>query len=427
MRVLLTGANGFIGSHVLASLLSGGHQVVAAVRDPAKIKAQFPDIDAIAIDMNRDTSPDVWMPRLKGIDAIINCAGVLHSRHGQQANAIHAKAPIALFDAAVRSGIGKIIQLSAIGTEAPTEFAITKRMADEHLAKLPVDWTILRPSIVYGRQSYGGTAMLRALAAFPFFTPLIGKGDQKSTPIHISDLCRTMELALTSAKLTREIIYPCGPETMTMRDMVQAYRGWLGLHKVAVLPVPAALLAPAAKLGDAIGTGPLTSTSLIQLEHGTDCDPKAFSAATGLKPRSLPETLRNEPAGTADLWHARLYLLRPAIRVTLILLWTLSAIAGFLAPLAISQQALAPIGLSPEAVQFVSYGASTVDALIALALLVNFKPRLLASIQLAVVFAYTIALSLLQPSLWLEPYGSLLKNIPILALILVSRIVEEER
>ena len=62
-----------------------------------------------------------------------------------------------------------------------------------------------------------------------------------------------------------------------------------------------------------------------------------------------------------------------------------------------------------------------------LALLFNFRPRLLALVQLALVAAYTLGLTLLQPSLWLEPFGSLLKNMPILVLVLVSRILEEER
>ena len=365
MRVLLTGANGFIGSHIASALLTAGHQLVATVRQPEKFKARFPSATTIGIDMNRDVSVEVWLPRLKNIDAVINCAGVLHSRHGQQASAVHTTSPIALFDAATRLGISKLIQISAIGTDAPTEFAATKLAADKHLQSLPLDWTILRPSIVYGRQSYGGTAMLRALATFPLCVPLIGRGEQTSTPIHVSDLCRTVLLALSGTRLSQKIIYPCGPETMTLRDIVLAYRQWLGLPLAPILAIPPALLAPAARIGDVIGTGPLTTTALIQLEHGTACDPKEFAAQTGLKPITLAAALASDPAGTADLWHARLYLLRPLLRAALVLLWALSAVAGFLAPFAFAQQLLAPLGLSPDAVRLLAYGASTADALIA--------------------------------------------------------------
>lgn len=427
MRILLTGANGFIGSHIAATLLADGHHLVAAVRQPEKFKARFPAAAVIAIDMNVDTQVEAWLPRLKGIDAVINCAGVLHTRHGQRASAIHTAAPSALFDAAAKSGVHKVIQISAIGTDATTEFASTKLAADEHLQSLPVEWTILRPSIVYGRYSYGGTSMLRALAAFPVVLPLIGQGKQPTTPIHVDDICNTVLLALASDKLSRQIIYPCGPETMTLRDLVLAYRSWLGLASAPVLPISRTLLWPAAQLGNVIGSGPLTTTSLSQLEHGTACDPKAFSAATGLRPVSLAAALSNQPSSTADLWHARLYLIRPLVRATLILLWAFSALAGFLAPLAVSQQVLAPLGLEPGKVQVLAYASSALDALIALALLFNWRPLTMPWVQVAVVLTYTMGLTLLQPSLWLEPFGALLKNLPILALVLVSRILEEER
>jgi uncharacterized protein YbjT (DUF2867 family) len=427
LRILLIGASGFIGSHVLAALIREGHQLRAIVRDPRKLQTRFPAVEIIEGDMNRDTSEAVWLPRLAGINTVINCAGVLHSRHGQSAAAVHAVAPIALFNAASKSGVKKIIQLSAVGTDAATEFARTKRAADEHLATLDVDWTILRPSIVYGRVAYGGTAMLRALAASPFRVPVIGDGNQSTTPIHVSDLCQVMLRALDDPGLNRKTIYPCGPETMTLADMLQAYRGWLGLPPARVLSVPLPLLRIGGRIGDVIGTGPITSTAIGQLEHGTACDPAAYQAATGLRPMRFAQSLANEPAGTADLWHARLYLLRPLIRASLVLLWLESGIAGLLAPVSASTAVLAPLGFSDATALLIARAASLLDLAIALALLLGYRLRSMATIQIAIVAAYTIGLTLLAPSLWLEPFGSLLKNIPVLALLLVHRIAEEER
>jgi len=92
-RVLLTGANGFIGAHLTAALLAAGHDVVAAVRQPAAMAARFPDAEAIRADMNHDVTAAAWLPRLDGIDAVINCAGVLQGGHGQDMAAIHYRAP----------------------------------------------------------------------------------------------------------------------------------------------------------------------------------------------------------------------------------------------------------------------------------------------------------------------------------------------
>ena len=118
MRLLLTGANGFIGSRLLAGLAARDHTVVAAVRDTASLKRKWPGVEVIAVDFNRDTSVETWRPRLAGIDAVVNCAGVLHGGRGQDIEAIHATTPIALFDACLREAVRKVVQISAISADA---------------------------------------------------------------------------------------------------------------------------------------------------------------------------------------------------------------------------------------------------------------------------------------------------------------------
>ncbi|HSS83923.1 MAG TPA: SDR family oxidoreductase, partial [Reyranella sp.] len=70
MRILLTGANGFIGRQLLAGLRTRGHDVVAAVRDPEALRRGFPGAEAITADFNRDTTPEIWRPRFVGIDVV---------------------------------------------------------------------------------------------------------------------------------------------------------------------------------------------------------------------------------------------------------------------------------------------------------------------------------------------------------------------
>ena len=425
--MLLTGANGFIGSHILASLIAENIDVVAAVRDPEKLQRRFPGIQCITADLNRMLTAADWTPHLAGVDAVINCAGVLQSRGGQNATHIHATAPIALFDAARLSGVKKVIQISAVGQDADTEFARTKSMADDHLAATDIDWTILRPSIVYGQQAYGGTAMLRALAAMPFVVPTIGDGSQASTPIHVNDLCRTVLVALREDRLSRVIVYPCGPETLTLKQMIATYRGWLGLAPARFLSVPKLLINIAARLGDWFGSGPITTTSVKQLEHGTQSDAAAFERAVGFKPLAMQQALMHTPSGTGDLWHARFYLLRPVVRVSLIILWLLSAISGLVAPAGFAESILVKVPALAAMAAPLSLATSVIDLGIAAALLFNWRPKTMALVQLAVIAGYTLFLTLVAPGLWLAPFGELLKNVPILALVLASLILAEER
>jgi uncharacterized protein YbjT (DUF2867 family) len=427
MRVLLTGANGFIGSAITALLIARGHDVVAAVRDPAKFTRRFPRATAFGADLNGMTAEANWQGHLAGVDAVINCAGALHSRNGQSLAAIHTAAPVALFRAAVAAGVRKVIQISAVSIGADTVYAESKREADNALMALQCDWVVLRPSIVYGAGAYGGTAMLRALAATPLAIPVIGKGDQVATPIHVDDLAATVALALETPRLDRQVITPGGPETITLGGMCRLYRQWLGLPPAPFLHVPRPLIAAAARLGDVIGSGPITTTSLAQLDYGNAVDSTAFATTTGLAPRTMAEGLAASPAQTGDLWQARLYLLRPAIRAALVLLWLVSGLAGLVATGTGIAAAVPLPGTSSETIVALGRGASIMDLVIAGLLIWNRTPRLAFAAQMIMVTGYTLLLTLLTPGLWLGLFGPLLKNLPILALITVDRVLAEER
>lgn len=431
MKILLTGANGFIGSRLLAGLRARGHEVVAAVRDPAALRRKLPGIEAVAADFNHDTSAEAWRPKLAGIGVVINCAGVLHGGRGQDIEAIHATAPIALFEACAAAGVRRVVQISAISAdaEAATDYALTKKRADDYLRGLPLDWTVLRPSLVYGEGSYGGTSAVRGLAGLPLMSPLVGDGSTSFRPIHIDDLVETVARVIEDDQFVRQTLEPVGPGVLTLRELVKKYRAWLGLAPAVEIAIPMPVMRVAARIADLAGGGPLGTASLRQLEFGNAGKeaPAKFSAKMGFTPRPMDEMLARRPAQTQDLWHARLYFLRPLLRTTLIPLWLGSAIIGVLAPAAsyaAVDTALAGLGLASWPL---ALGFSSLDFLIAGALFLHWRPRLLAAIQLAIVGGYTILLTALAPALWLEPFGALLKNLPIIVAIGVWAILEEER
>ncbi|MDP2329898.1 MAG: SDR family oxidoreductase [Reyranella sp.] len=431
MRILLTGANGFIGGQLLAGLRARGHEVVAAVRDPEALRQKLPGSEAIAVDFNRDTSIEDWRPRLEGIDAVINCAGVLHGGRGQDIEAIHAVTPIALFDACAATGVRRVVQISAISADADvgTEYALTKKRADDHLRSLPLDWTVLRPSLVYGDGSYGGTSALRGLAGLPMVSPLVGDATMAFRPLHIEDLAETVVRVIESERFARRTLEPVGPGVVTLRELVASHRAWLGLKPAVELSIPLPVMKLAARLADMAGGGPLGSTSLRQLLAGNVGSEPAgvFARAIGFVPRSLKEMLARRPAQTQDVWHARLYFLRPVLRLALALMWLGSAVAGLLAPVssyAAVDAALTALGLPTRSL---AVAFSMFDLMIAAALLVRWNVRLLAVIQLIVVAGYTAVLTILAPSLWLDPFGALLKNLPILVAIGIWAVLEDER
>ena len=183
MRVLLTGATGLIGRAVLAGLAGEGHAVVAVARS-ASAAARLPEAaKCVALDVGKATSPADWLPHLTGIDAVVNCVGVLQGGLRDDSHRVHVEATAALFSACEQARI-RVIHISAIGAEAsgPTEFSRRKAQAEQDLARRDVDWVVLRPALVLAGAVYGGSAMLRAVAAFPGVTPLMSGSSPSSNP-----------------------------------------------------------------------------------------------------------------------------------------------------------------------------------------------------------------------------------------------------
>jgi uncharacterized protein YbjT (DUF2867 family) len=427
VRILLVGASGFVGRELAANLTRRGHRVVAAVRDPASAPAFACDA-AIAVDLNRDTSVDAWISRLEGIDAVVNCAGILQGSRGQSIAAIHRDAPVALFEACSRAGVRRVVQISAISAtrQAATDYALTKLAADDRLRSMELDWVVLRPSLVIARGAFGGTALFRGLAALPFAIPVPGRGAQAFQPIHVDDLAQVVALALETDKLVRRTVEPVGPDVVPLREILSDYRRWLGFGQAPIVEVPAGLVRIACSIGDRFG-GPLNSTSRAQLEHGNTASAADFHAATGIAARGWHDALAAEPAHAQDRWHARLYFVRPLLRCTLAFLWLISGVTGMLELRDWSVLLVSRLAIGIGTALSVLAAACIFDLAVAALIVRRWRPRRLALVQVIAIAAYTAVASILWPSLWLEPLGPLFKNVPILAAALAYGAIEEDR
>ena len=438
MRVLVTGANGFIGAHVVGALLDAGHAVVGTARDIAVAKRRAPAADWIKADLNRDTTIDAWAPRLDGIDAVVNCAGVLQGGGGQSIEAIHASGPIALFDACAHAGVRRAVQISALGVEADaaagTEYADTKRAADDHLMGLDLDWIVVRPSLVYAAGSYGGTSLIRGLAGFPFFMPLPGDGEgQAFDPVHARDLAAGIAKLVEPGAPARRLVEAAGPERLTLRDFAAKTRAWLGFAPARVLSVPMGLIRLGGKLGDMgraiTGRGTITSTTVRQMTVGATGDGSDFAEASGVRLRPMTEALSAEPSHVQDRWHARAYFARPLLRITLALFWLATGLVTLLAwPRKDSEEMLTQVGVPDALLPLAFWAGSFLDIILGTLLLIRWRVRLVGAVMIAVTIPYLTILTLGDLRyLWFHPLGPLTKTLPIVAATLLMMAIEDDR
>ena len=430
MRVLVTGAYGFIGAHIVAALTAAGHDVVCAVRH-ARVDSRFPGLATVACDMASDLRCEDWLPRLSGIDAVVNCAGILRERGADSFAAVHEQAPLALFRACAQRGIRRAIQISALGDPADGNFIASKHRGDDALAALDLDWLVLRPSLVYSaRGSYGGTSLLRALATLPGVLPLPAGGAQRVQPIAAEDVGAAVVAALSRPSCARRVVELVGPETMRLRDYLMAWRRWLGFGEARIVSVPLPLARAAAVLGERLGDGPLGRTMLRMLERGNVGTADAVAQlhdALGLVPRTLQRALAESPSQVQDRWHARLYFWLPTLRVLLALLWLGSGIVGWIASPDDIARFAAGGPLSGSSAVLLARLTASADLLLGALCLLRWRPRWVLGAMLAMLLGYTLVIGAGWPAQWLLPMGGLLKNLPLIAALAILLATDERR
>lgn len=419
MRILLTGASGFIGGHLQAALLAAGHDLVCTARRPGA--SSNPRLAFIHADFTKDSDKSAWAARLDGIDIVINTVGIFKESGRQTFSALHTDTPCALFAAcAEAAGAPRVIQLSALGADAGanTAYHLSKKAADDFLASLPLRAAIVQPSLVYGRDGRSARAF-RVLASMPFCLRF-GSAAQLVQPVHVDDLVAAI-VALTARQGEgAERIALVGPEALPFTGYLAALRRAMGMGPLRVLRLPGWLARALSRLG----FGLLDRDALRMLERGSTADPAATARLLGHAARPVDSFIEYP---NAERSQARLGWLLPVLRVALAAVWIATALVSYgLYPveqsIALLERSGVPTGWAPTML----YGAATVDLLIGLGILLLHRRRWLWLAQLALIGFYTLFIAWKLPEFLLHPYGPLTKNLPMLAAIWLLYELEEK-
>ena len=423
MRILITGATGFIGRALADALAARGHTVLRAGRSAsADVQADFADV------------PDRrwWQPRLADIDVVVNAVGILRSEGRQTLEALHARAPAELFAACAAAGVPRVIQVSALGADdgAQSAYHLTKKAADDALRTLPLrSSVIVQPSLVYGAEG-ASAALFNKLAAAPVL-PFPQAGGMLVQPVHVDDVVAGL-VALVEEPGTRaaETLAFTGPRAMPMSAYLAALRGALGFATPQrIVAVPEALFLGGAALAAHLPGSMLDRDTAGMLLRGNAAPCDGFAALLGRLP-SAPETFvrRNEaaPLRTAAVLGLWLPVLRSAI--ALVWLWTGIVSLG-LYPVQQSYELLGRVHLHGAVATLALYGAAALD--LVLGVLTWFSPvRWRGAVwgaQLALIAGYTVLITVFLPEYWLHPYGPILKNLPMMAAIALLWALEPPR
>ncbi|MBN1910770.1 MAG: NAD(P)H-binding protein [Pirellulales bacterium] len=260
---VVTGAFGFSGRYLAARLLVAGKKVRTLTNSPGRPHAFGDAIDVAPLDFDR---PDALVESLRGAAVLYNTYWVRFNHRGFSHNeAVHNT--LALFDAARRAGVGRVVHVSITNPseDSPLEYFRDKARLERALVESGMSHAILRPAVLFGKEDILINNIAWSIRRFPV-VPVFGRGDYRLQPIYVDDLA---ELAFEQGQTNENcIINAIGPETFTYRQLVRTLVQILGRRRLIVGVPPELAYWGAWATGKLLGDVVITRAELQGLMSG---------------------------------------------------------------------------------------------------------------------------------------------------------------
>ncbi|MDQ2695582.1 MAG: NAD(P)H-binding protein [Pseudomonadota bacterium] len=282
MRVAVIGGTGFVGSYILDELIGQSHEPVLLVRPGSEGKVRHKELCTLVTGEVQDAA--AVRRTVSDCAAVIYLVGILREQPGKGITfeEMHYKGAVRAIDLAAETGAGRFVLMSANGVKPyGTPYQSTKYRAEQHLRGTNLDWTIFRPSVMYGpprgRMEFASQLydqMIRPPLPAPlFFDGLLptAAGTFRIAPVHIKDVAAVVVKSLENPKTYKQTYGLCGPEALEWRDIIRLLARAVGKEKLTV-PVPVLGIKGAAAMLEQFDFFPVTRDQIVMLMEGNTCD-----------------------------------------------------------------------------------------------------------------------------------------------------------
>jgi len=296
VKILVTGATGFVGPHIVRRLVDDGHFVRVLEREPGNWRqAGLPCQEAVQGDM---TDPVSLRRAVEGQEVVVHLVAIINGRP-EQFERVMSQGTRDLVAAAKEAGVQRFVLMSALGASEETKDLVpyygAKWAMEQAVKRSGLEYVIMRPSFVFGRDD-GALQQFRRIATLSPVTPIVGPGTQRIQPIWVEDVAAYYAAAVVAPEAANRTFELGGPDVVTWNEFWSRLKRAAGARRPTV-HVPFRLMRVQAAVLEKLPNPPVTRDQLTMLAAGDNVVTNTDAVDTfGLPLVALDEQLRR---GTA--------------------------------------------------------------------------------------------------------------------------------
>jgi uncharacterized protein YbjT (DUF2867 family) len=294
--ILITGATGYIGRHLVARLVSQGERPRCLVRDTKRAAAIFP-ADKVELARGDTVDSASLQEAVRGIDTIVHAAFITADHKesaGNHYEDTNVRGTENLIQAAKDAGVKRIIEISGLGTkeDKPGSYMQGRFLAEKMLKESGLDWTIIQPSVLFGKDAPFIKGLADLIRTAPI-VPLIGGGKTLFQPIYVEDVVTVISKVLEDPARTSGKTYTIGgPAYYSFSQVIDILLETMHKSRIKA-PAPTALVGIGAAMMEAVlPRPPLTKAAMTLFSFNNTTDLRSVERDFGFMPMSFSEYLK---------------------------------------------------------------------------------------------------------------------------------------